>query len=237
MSKLTSKLLMKLMKIVLSTSKRLEPKAALKLLLNYDNMLDKQISHCAIKYDRGLHPKHRLTLYHNYFVKNIDGNENILDIGCGRGAVTFDVAQKTKGKIIGIDKDRDKIDYAGKRYRLPNLEFIHWDVLLGLPEDKQGIDTVIMSNFIEHIEKREELIIKVLSIIKPRKMLFRVPMYEREWMVPMKEELGIYSQLDDTHCIEYTQEEFFSELKAAGLTVESYEVRWGEIWARAAVAV
>ena len=51
--------------------------------------------------------------------------------------------------------------------------------------------------------------------------------------MPLKKEMGVEYRLDDTHYIEYTQEEFFSELANAGLAVESYQVRWGEIWAEA----
>lgn len=38
--------------------------------------------------------------------------------------------------------------------------------------------------------------------------------------------LGVEHQLDRSHYIEYTQEDFFAELQKAGLKVENYEVRW-----------
>jgi 2-polyprenyl-3-methyl-5-hydroxy-6-metoxy-1,4-benzoquinol methylase len=212
----------------------LSPAKSLKLLLDFDNKLYQIISKEAINYDKGLHPKHRLISYHDYFVKNIGKNENVLDIGCGNGALSRDIAKKTTGKVIGIDNNRENIDYANKHYRCDNLEFVYGDVLSGLPDSNIKIDTVVMSNLIEHIEKRVEFLETVLLEIKPGKVLFRVPMYEREWMVPLKEEVGVEYRLDQTHHIEYTQEDFFSELEAAGLKVKNYEVRWGEIWAEAA---
>jgi ubiquinone/menaquinone biosynthesis C-methylase UbiE len=229
-----SKLFTLFVKSVLKiATKTLKPKFSLKLFLNIDNILYSYISACSIKYENGIHPKHRLISYHDYFVKNIGVNENVLDIGCGNGALDYDIAQKIKGNIIGIDKNQNNIDYAKKHYKCGNLKFVCGDVLLELPENNMKFNTVIMSNLIEHIEKRVEFLKNIILKIKPDNILFRVPMYEREWMVALKDELGVEFRLDQTHYIEYVQDAFFEELKEAGLKVESYEVRWGEIWARA----
>lgn len=233
-SKMTNKMFTWLIKGILKIiTKTLKPKSSLKLLLNIDNILYSYISVCSIRYDNGIHPKHRLISYHDYFVKNIGENENVLDIGCGNGALDYDIAQKIEGDILGIDKNRNNIDYANKHYKCSNLKFVCGDALMGLPENNMKFNTVIMSNLIEHIERRVEFIKNILLIIKPEKILFRVPMYEREWMVPIKNELGVEYRLDNTHFTEYVQEDFFSELENAGMKVESYEVRWGEIWAMA----
>jgi hypothetical protein len=64
-----------------------------------------------------------------------------------------------------------------------------------------------------------------------QRVLVRVPLFERDWRVPLKRELGVEFRLDPTHRIEYTHEEFDGEMAAAGLVVEERQVRWGEIWA------
>jgi len=56
---------------------------------------------------------------------------------------------------------------------------------------------------------------------------------ERDWRVPLKQELGIDRRLDPTHFIEYTLESFAAEMEEANLRVTHQEVRWGEIWAEA----
>ena len=38
--------------------------------------------------------------------------KNILDVGCGTGAVTLDIAESTEGEVIGIDIDSDKLKEA-----------------------------------------------------------------------------------------------------------------------------
>ena len=56
-------------------------------------------------------------------------------------------------------------------------------------------------------------------------------MFNRDWRVPLKKELGLPYLLDDTHFTEYTQESFEQEMTSSGLSVVHLEVRWAEIWA------
>ena len=65
-------------------------------------------------------------------------------------------------------------------------------------------------------------------------MIIRVPLFERDWRVPLKREIGVDYRLDSTHFIEYTQEGFLEELREAKLKATHVEVRWGEIWSVAA---
>jgi hypothetical protein len=55
-------------------------------------------------------------------------------------------------------------------------------------------------------------------------------MFEREWPVPYKKELGVEWRLDPTHEIEYTQKELQDELFEAGLGISSLDIRWGEFY-------
>jgi hypothetical protein len=64
-------------------------------------------------------------------------------------------------------------------------------------------------------------------------MLIRVPLFERDWRVPLKKELGVEWRLDPTHETEYTIESWAQEIEEAGLKVTHQEIRWSEIWAEA----
>jgi len=94
---------------------------------------------------------------------------------------------------------------------------------------------VVLSNVLEHLDDRTKFLKLLKERISPSKYLIRVPIFERDWRVPLKKELGVDYRLDPTHRIEYTQEEFFNELHQTGLRTEAYEVRWGEIWAVAKI--
>jgi len=198
-------------------------------LLKFDNFLYSKISQAAVQYGNGTHPKHRLTKYHDFFVNNVNENESVLDLGCGRGDVTYDISRKTKNKVIGLELNRHNISYAKNTYRNENLSFICGNIYKDIPNEK--FDVIVMSNVLEHLKNRNELLSMVLKNTTPSKVLLRVPHFEREWIVPIKKELGINYLLDSTHEIEYTYDEFVNELEKSNLIVYSSRINWGEIWA------
>lgn len=55
------------------------------------------------------------------------GDEHSLDIGCGDGKVTEKMAALvSQGRVTGVDSSQEMIDFARKRYPLPqypNLRF------------------------------------------------------------------------------------------------------------------
>ncbi|MFC1815931.1 class I SAM-dependent methyltransferase [Thermodesulfobacteriota bacterium] len=203
---------------------------ALLSLLTLDSLLYRITGSKSIEYNGGSHVKHRLTRYHDFFVNRISPGERVVDIGCGRGEVAYEIVSKAGGVVTGIDRNTDWLAYAKEAFKHSSLDFICGDVLEFLPT--QPYDTVIMSNVLEHIENRIAFLDKVKQQIQPGRFLLRVPMFNRDWRVPLRKELGLPYFLDDTHYIEYTQESFEQEMEeAAGLRITHMEIRWGEIWA------
>ncbi len=183
----------------------------------------------AVAAEGGLHPKHRLMNYHNFFIENVSKGDSILDIGCGNGALLRDIVKKTDAPAIGVEITKENAELAKNALSdLQNVQIIQSDIL----EFDSNIhcDVIILSNVIEHINNRVELLKNLTSHFKPKKILIRVPMFEREWLVPFKKELGIEWRLDPTHHIEYTESEFRDEMSAAGLGLESIIFKWGEIY-------
>lgn len=218
-----------LMRIITKYCSRMAPKESLRFLLNLEKELYSFTGQESCRYNNGLHTKHRHTGYHNFFIKNIKPGENVLDIGCGNGTLAYDIANNVLGvKIYGIDIIESNIEYARENYRHENLEFITGDALKDLPG--RHFDCVILSNVLEHIEKRVEFLQGIRNKICPKRVLIRVPLYERDWRVPLMEELGIDYRLDSTHFIEYRFEEFEKELNDAGFSIGQSEFRWGEVW-------
>jgi len=201
-------------------------KILVKFALKLHNFSYKLSSRFAIKAEGGLHPKHRLMEYHKFFIDKINSNDIALDIGCGNGALTYDVAKKAK-KVVGIDLNKNNITRAKEKYSVPNIEYVVGDVTRELPNKK--FDVIILSNVLEHIENRAEFL-KNIKKVAP-KILIRVPMFNRDWVTLYKKELGIEWRLDLTHFTEYTLESFQEELKDAGLNLKEYKIQFGEIWA------
>ena len=201
-------------------------KFLLKIALRLNNFLYRVISFLAIKSEGGLHPKHRLINYHQFFTSHITENDKVLDIGCGNGSLAYDLARKAKF-VKGIDILEKNILKARKKYSLPNIEYVAGDAPKDLDEEK--FDVIVLSNVLEHIENRLEFLKKIKNLAP--KILIRVPMHNRDWMTLYKKELGVESRLDLTHYIEYTKETFEQEINGAGLKIADYSVQFGEILA------
>lgn len=208
-----------------------EPADALKLLFQLDSDLYSLEGKMSVAYDNGIHTKHRHTRYHDFFVDRIKAGERVLDIGCGIGVLAFDIAEKSKAIVTGIDISDKNIEIARSTFAHSNVSYVFGDVLGKSFEEK--FDVVVLSNVLEHIENRIDFLKGISESVKPDRILLRVPLFERDWRVPLKKELGLDYRLDSTHFIEYTHQEFAAEIEAAGLKFNHYESRWGEIWAEA----
>lgn len=203
------------------------PKEALLFLFNIHKRVLTLISDRASDYEGGVHPKHRLMRYHDFFTSRLSKGEKVLDIGSGIGYLAFDMAE-AGAQVTGIELSQKNIDKAKKLYRNKNLKFILGDAWKDLPQEK--FDTVVMSNVLEHIDDRVGFIRKVQAQVRAKRWLIRVPCFDRDWIVPLAEELGLDSRLDETHFTEFTRESFQKEMREANLDIKYLEVRWGEIW-------
>ena len=161
-------------------------KSLIRFILRFDNFLYRLIGKLAIKAEGGLHPKHRLMNYHKFFMDNINSEDTVLDIGCGNGALTFEVGKKAK-KVIGIDLSKKNIKLAKEKFSASNIEYLLGDATKDLPSQK--FNTVILSNILEHLENRIEFLRKVKELAP--KILIRVPMINRDWITLYKKELGV----------------------------------------------
>jgi len=193
--------------------------------LKWHNFLYKLCSYLAIKVENGLHPKYRLIRYKDFFLSNISTTDAVLDIGCGKGALAYDAAGKAKS-VVGIDIDAKNIAKAKAKYDRLNIKYIIGDATKDL--DGEKFDVVILSNVLEHIEKRVEFLRGIKGIAP--KYLIRVPMLDRDWLPLYKKELGVEWRLDLTHYLEYTKEVFEKEMKEAGYKIDFFSVQFGEIW-------
>lgn len=181
------------------------------------------------RYGEGIHTKHKHIQYHEFFVAHIRRGERVLDVGSGNGFLAYDIASQVPDvRVYGVELSKDNVAFAKKHYQRENLSFVQGDILYDMPHEH--CDVVTMSNVLEHIEERVVLLKALLATVKPQRFIIRVPMFERDWRVPLKKELGVDYRLDPTHCIEYTDEQFVQEMTAAGLRIMQSEYRWGEIW-------
>ncbi len=209
------------------------PLISIKNLFLIKDKLDWIINERALKYGDGIHPKHQLTSYHQFFIDRIINGDNVLDVGCGNGSVAISIAKKlSKSFITGIDINKKNIDFAKQKQKesnLKNLHFINGDI-----HDYSEIasEVVILSNVLEHIEDRVLFLKNVQKLSGAKTFLVRVPYFKRDWQMAFRKKFGIYYFSDIDHKIEHTLEELEKELGGANLIMKETITDWGEIWTK-----
>jgi SAM-dependent methyltransferase len=207
----------------------------LKPLLMLHSACYRWISRFAIVLNNGVHPKHSIINYEEWFYDNIRPGWCVIDIGCNTGILAGKIAQKASF-VYGIDINPDLVKKACENNSADNIEYICADASSFDYKTEKGIDCIVMSNLLEHISDRVGLLKKLVHSVNwtektERIFLIRVPALQRDWISVYKKNLGTEYRLDRTHCIEYTNDEFVSELAQAQITLVRMEIRFGEIYA------
>lgn len=111
-------------------------------------------------------------------LKQLRGDERVLDIGCGDGKITADISRFIpQGTIQGIDPSKAMLDWAQKQYSsldYPNLYFQEG----GFLEPKvEGYFDIIFSNCaLQHCENQKLAFETLAQILNPNgKILLLVP--------------------------------------------------------------
>ena len=152
-------------------------------------------------------------------------------LGCGKGELALDLAERAGARVVGVDVSPRYLAFARERSAHPNVEYVEADVLSWRPEEP--FDVVVLSNVLEHVDRRVELLRTLVESARPKLLLLRVPVRTRHWHVPLRRELGLEHRSDPQHHVEYATDDFVAELHEAGLEPTEVVHAWGEIWAAA----
>jgi trans-aconitate 2-methyltransferase len=100
---------------------------------------------------------------------NLKGTERVLDVGCGNGKVTSQIAARVhQGSVVGVDSSADMIAFASSHFGPlvhPNLRFEVADAR-HLPF-KQEFDLVVSFNALHWIPQQHEALRSILAALKP----------------------------------------------------------------------
>lgn len=199
----------------------------LKFFIWLNNYSYYKISNLVVKLYQGVHPKHRIINYHKFFVDNISTTDSVLDLGCGKGDNTYDIAKKAS-RVIGIDVSPMNIGFAKHKYARDNINFIIGDATKYNFDHR--FDKIVLSNVLEHIKDRITFLSKLHDLSEI--ILIRVPLINRDWLTIFKKENNFEYRLDKTHYIEYTPDTLETELENAGWKMVSFSIQFGEIWTK-----
>ncbi|MDP6744618.1 MAG: methyltransferase domain-containing protein [SAR324 cluster bacterium] len=113
-------------------------------------------------------------------VLKLKAGELVLDIGCGVGFLTHEMALQVgkSGKVIGLDKNPAMISHARKRcVRLKQTEFYEGDAGK-LPVDDQTLDAVSCTQVLLYVKDVPNVLAEMRRILKPGGRLVIV---ETDW--------------------------------------------------------
>ncbi|MBU7017708.1 MAG: methyltransferase domain-containing protein [Theionarchaea archaeon] len=97
--------------------------------------------------------EYRFNLYKKV---NIESKKKILDVGCGPGIVTADIASLTDGYIVGIDIDDKKLVYA--QTIIPDHVDLTKANVLELPFGDNTFDLVVFSVVLPYIRDQQKAV-------------------------------------------------------------------------------
>jgi SAM-dependent methyltransferase len=206
-----------------------DTQVALRRLFAVQDDLELVVNERALAHGGGVHPKHRLMRYHEFFIDRIGDQDRVLDIGCGYGAVARSIARaRPNARIVGVDNDRGRLGQARASDNPANLTFVEADATKSVPVGPW--DVVVLSNVLEHIADRVGFLKALMATTGAHRFLIRVPLFERDWKLPMRREVGANYYSDPDHKIEHSLAEFSAEITGAGLSPSETVLMWGEIW-------
>jgi ubiquinone/menaquinone biosynthesis C-methylase UbiE len=104
----------------------------------------------------------RLVRYFSRRKKDLD----ILEVGCGNGWVTHQLAEIPGSKVIGVDINFTELQQAARVFSNdPNLRFIHGDIRSGLLEDRR-FDYILFAATLEYFPSAKKVLHLCLSHLK-----------------------------------------------------------------------
>jgi 2-polyprenyl-3-methyl-5-hydroxy-6-metoxy-1,4-benzoquinol methylase len=92
--------------------------------------------------------------------------KRVLDIGCGEGYGADFLAESAQD-VLGIDYDKDVIDYAREKYHRQNLRFSVLDIK-DLPGLAGKFDIICSFQNIEHIKDTGKLLNDITNLLSPK---------------------------------------------------------------------
>ena len=96
---------------------------------------------------------------------------NILDLGCGTGLGTIDIATRLEGagKVIGLDLSDKMIEQAKKKLIKYKYDNVIFEVESGSYLDYEDyFDYVLSTNAFHHFDKKEEIFSRVYKSLKQK---------------------------------------------------------------------
>jgi len=139
------------------------------------------------------------------FARRFAEGRRVLDAGSGTGYGAAELAQSA-GSVVGLEIDRDAVEFARSNYPLPNLSF-EAGSCTAMPFAAQSFDLIVAFEVIEHLAEFRKFLDECARVLAPRG-LFIVSSPNKKYYDASRAETGP----NPYHQHEFEPEEFQSEL-------------------------
>jgi 2-polyprenyl-3-methyl-5-hydroxy-6-metoxy-1,4-benzoquinol methylase len=102
--------------------------------------------------------------YHRLVLDAVPGGGRVLDVGCGEGVLTRELAAKAS-RVVGLDLDRASIDLARTTTAAANVDYVRAD-LMRHPFEPESFDAVVSVAALHHIGTEAGLM-RMRELVRP----------------------------------------------------------------------
>jgi len=90
--------------------------------------------------------------------------KDVLDVGCGTGLVTQELAGRVRGKAVGLDRDPRMVEAARRRISAENIKE---GEAASLPFDDQTFDAVFCHYFFLWAKEADKILAEMSRVVRP----------------------------------------------------------------------
>jgi trans-aconitate 2-methyltransferase len=166
---------------------------------------------------------------------SLDGAERILDLGCGDGKITAEIATRVpRGSVLGVDPSRDMVAFASKHFGPPVRKNLRFEVAdaRSLPY-RDEFDLVVSFNALHWVPEQRLALQSIGAALKPgaRAILRFVPKGERKCLEDVIEDVRKRAQWADSFVsfrkphLHFTPEDYRALAEGCGFRVLGLRVQ------------
>lgn len=105
--------------------------------------------------------------YLRYFSPDIVRDKDVLDFGCGEGALSFHLIRLGARSCIGVDLDQKDLDSANSKIRGESISFRRASNTTKVELENESVDVIVCFDVVEHIMEYESIIREWHRVLRP----------------------------------------------------------------------
>ncbi len=146
--------------------------------------------------------------------------ENILDLGCGGGYVSYNIVSEHGCQILAVDISDNALKIAKEQNQHPKIQYVLDDAkIIDLPDNY--FDAVFMVGVLEHIDNASIMLDKVFQSLKNKGKLFICTSHTKSVFLlqhQIYQKLGIWNygyvkHYSEKELMEFVKKHEFSNIK------------------------